>query len=71
MFVFGMLMLPTLWLPLGLLLILAAWWIYERAPRRAMAGGEDRLYALIGLVAVLGVLIIVAQWAWPHVRTLL
>lgn len=68
--VLGMLLLATPALPLGIVLILAGWWVYERAPRRAMAGGEDRLYAVVGLAGAVGAGLVVWQYLAPLLRTL-
>lgn len=64
--VFGMMLLATPWLPIGVAMIVGGWWIYERSGLR----GDDVLPSLIFLLgggyATWLVLSAAAQW----IRTL-
>lgn len=62
----GLLLLATPLLPLGLLLVLAGWWVYERSGLR----GGDGLITLTMLAGGLGVAMVFAQAAWEALQRL-
>lgn len=60
--VFGLVLLATEALPLGLCLIAAGVWFYERPGGR----GDESFIALLMLAGAIGALAVVAQFAWQH-----
>lgn len=65
--IFGMVLLATPALPLGLLLLWLAWWIFERS--KLSAG--DGLITVLVVLGGLGAASIFVQFAWQRITALL
>lgn len=61
----GLALLASPGLPLGLLLIWGAWWVYERSGLRE----DDALITAVMVAGGLGVALVFAQFAWQWIST--
>lgn len=65
--ILGIVLLATPALPLGLLLMWLAWWVFERS--RLSAG--DGLITVLVVLGGLGAVAVFAQFAWQRITALL
>ena len=66
--IFGLVLLATPALPIGLLLLYAAWWVYEKTGGRR---DDERFTGILMLLGGLGAAMVFITRAWDAVRTLL
>lgn len=66
--IFGLMLLATPALPIGLMLLYAAWWVYEKTGGR---GDDEAFTGILMLLGGLGAALVFVTWAWDAVRTLL
>lgn len=67
MMILGIVLLATPALPLGLILMWAAWWIYERS----RLSDSDALITVLIVLGGLGAGAVIAQYAWQRITALL
>ncbi len=59
----GLMLLPTLFLPLGLLMIWCGWWVYEKMPNTAsVVAAEERFTAVLMVLAGVGAMVAIVSY---------